>query len=234
MSADDDSTPRERILAATARLLTEGGREAVSTRAVGSAAGVQAPTIYRLFGDKQGLLDAVATEGFAAYLASKTELAPTADPVADLRAGWDLHIDFGLTNPALYLLMYAEPRPGAAPPKAAVAGAEILAGHIHRIAEAGRLRVSEERAVQLVHAAGSGTAISLISLPEDRRDLELSTLARESVIAAITTETPATDAPGPVPAAVALRAALRRTDVLTDGELSLLREWLDRIARGTP
>lgn len=234
MPADDDSTPRDRILAATARLLTEGGREAVSTRAVGTAAGVQAPTIYRLFGDKQGLLDAVATEGFAAYLATKTELAPTADPVADLRAGWDLHIDFGLTNPALYLLMYAEPRHGAAPPKAAVAGAEILAGHIHRIAEAGRLRVSEERAVQLVHAAGSGTAISLISLPEDRRDLELSTLARESVIAAITTEAPVTDSPGPVPAAVALRAVLQRTDVLTDGELSLLREWLDRIAHGTP
>ncbi len=88
--------------------------------------------------------------------------------------------------------------------------------------------------MQLVHAAGSGTAISLISLPEDRRDLELSTLARESVIAAITTEAPVTDSPGPVPAAVALRAVLQRTDVLTDGELSLLREWLDRIARSTP
>lgn len=235
MPADDDHpAPRDRILAATARLLTEGGREAVSTRAVGSAAGVQAPTIYRLFGDKQGLLDAVATEGFAAYLDSKTDLAPTADPVADLRAGWDLHIGFGLANPALYLLMYAEPRPGATPPKAAVAGAEILAGHIHRIAEAGRLRVGEERAAQLVHAAGSGTTISLIGLPEDRRDLELSTLARESVIAAITTEAPVSDDPGPVPAAVALRAVLQRTDVLTDGELSLLREWLDRIARSTP
>ena len=55
--------PRERILAATAKLLAEGGREAASTRAVGAAAGVQAPTIYRLFGDKQGLLDAVAARG---------------------------------------------------------------------------------------------------------------------------------------------------------------------------
>jgi hypothetical protein len=32
---------------AAARLLAEGGREAVSTRAVAAAAGVQAPTIYR-------------------------------------------------------------------------------------------------------------------------------------------------------------------------------------------
>lgn len=29
------------------------------------------------------------------------------DPVADLRAGWDLHVGFGLCNPALYSLMYA-------------------------------------------------------------------------------------------------------------------------------
>jgi AcrR family transcriptional regulator len=220
--------PRERILAATAKLLAEGGREAVSTRAVGSAAGVQAPTIYRLFGDKQGLLDAVAVEGFTAYLNSKTGLEPTGDPVEDLRAGWDLHVGFGLANPALYMVMYGEPRPGAAPP-AAVAGAEILAAHIRRIAEAGRLRVNEERAAHLVHAAGRGTTISLIDMPADHRDLELSALAREAVIAAITTDTPAPASPGPVGAAVALRAVLPQTTALTDQEQGLLREWLDRI-----
>jgi AcrR family transcriptional regulator len=105
----------------------------VSTRAVSAAAGVQAPTIYRLFGDKQGLLDAVATHGFTSYLDDKTDLEPGDDPVADLRADWDLHIGFGLANPALYSLMYGEPRPGASPP-AAAAAAEVLAGHIRRIA----------------------------------------------------------------------------------------------------
>jgi AcrR family transcriptional regulator len=220
--------PRERILAATAKLLTEGGREAVSTRAVGAAAGVQAPTIYRLFGDKQGLLDAAAAAGFTAYLNSKTGLEPTADPVEDLRAGWDLHVGFGLANPALYLLMYGEPRHGAAPP-AAVAGAEILAAHIRRIAEAGRLRVSEERAAHLVHATGRGMTITLIAMPADRRDPALSPMAREAVIAAITTDTPAPASPGPVSAAVALRAVLPQTTALTDREQGLLREWLDRI-----
>ena len=38
-------TTRGRILDAAASLLTAGGREAVSTRAVSAAAGVQAPTI---------------------------------------------------------------------------------------------------------------------------------------------------------------------------------------------
>lgn len=219
--------PRKRILAATAKLLAEGGREAVSTRAVGAEAGVQAPTIYRLFGDKQGLLDAVATEGFATYLSTKSTPEPGADPVDDLRAGWDEHLQFGLANPALYLLM-CEPRPGAMPP-AAAAGIEILAARVHRIAEAGRLRVSEERAVQLVHAAGSGTTIALIAMPEAARDLELSVMAREAVIAAITTDAPAPSAPGPVGAAVALRAVLPQATALTEPERGLMREWLDRI-----
>src|SRR3954470_7132492 len=83
--------PRGRIVAAAARRLAEGGPDAVSTRAVSAAAGVQPPTIYRLFGDKEGLLDAVAAHGFQAYLATKTIVPQSDDPVADLRRGWDLH-----------------------------------------------------------------------------------------------------------------------------------------------
>jgi len=221
---------RERILAAAAELLAHGGREAVSTRAASAAAGVQAPTIYRLFGDKQGLLDAMATHGFATYLASKNDVQPSADPVEDLRAGWDLHVGFGLANPALYSLMYGEPRPGQVPP-AARRAAEVLAQHVRRIAEAGRLRVGEERAAQLIHAAGSGTTLTLIALPPDRRDPALSELAREAVIAAITTDAPAHVAPGPVGAAAALRAVLPQTDALTGPERALLHEWLDRVTR---
>ncbi|TKA09501.1 TetR/AcrR family transcriptional regulator [Actinacidiphila oryziradicis] len=228
-SASADSH-RARIITAAARLLAESGREAVSTRAVSAAAGVQAPTIYRLFGDKQGLLDAVAAHGFAAYLNEKTDLTPSGDPVEDLRTGWDLNIGFGLANPALYALMYGEPRPDATPP-AALAAAEVLAAHIHRIAEAGRLRVDEERAAQLVHAVGGGTALALIATPEDRRDLTVSDLAREAVIAAIITDAPALAVPGPAGAAVTLRAVLPQTSALSANERSLLKEWLDRIAR---
>jgi hypothetical protein len=126
--------------------------------------------------------------------------------------------------------MYGEPRPDATPP-AALAAAEVLAAHIHRIAEAGRLRVDEERAAQLVHAVGGGTALALIATPEDRRDLTVSDLAREAVIAAIITDAPALAVPGPAGAAVALRAVLPQTSALTANERSLLKEWLDRIAR---
>ena len=222
---------RDKIVTAAAGLLAEGGREAVSTRAVSAAAGVQAPTIYRLFGDKQGLLDAVAARGLTTYVTSKAAVKPGDDPVEDLRKGWDLHIGFGLANPALYSLIYGDPRPGA-PAPAAIAAADILAVHIRRIAEAGRLRVPEERAAQLVHAAGSGTTLTLIGLPEDRRDPALSHTARDAVIAAITTDDPATDEPGPAGAAIALRAVLPETSALSAHERGLLEEWLDRISGG--
>ena len=74
------------------------------------AAGVQAPTIYRLFGDKDGLLDALAEHVFSAYVAGKAPSATTDDPVADLRAGWDTHIGFGLANPELFALL-TDPAP---------------------------------------------------------------------------------------------------------------------------
>jgi AcrR family transcriptional regulator len=226
----DARATRGRIVEAATELLAAGGREAVSTRAVSAAAGVQAPTIYRLFGDKQGLLDAVAGHGLAEYLHGKTVRERDPDPVADLRRGWDMHVGFGLAQPALYALVFGEPRPGAEPAAQRQAAA-VLAGMIRRVAEAGRLRVSEERAAHLVHSAGRGVTLTLIGMAAEQRDLALSEFARESVIAAITTDGRArTPGTGPVPAAVTLRAHLPELTVLTGAERGLLREWLDRVA----
>ena len=109
---DSAAQPRERILGAAADLLASGGREAVSTRSVSAAAGVQAQTIYRHFGDMQGLLDEVARRGYASYLAAKEANLTTGDPVEQLRHGWSLHVSFGLANPAVYRLLNTDPRSG--------------------------------------------------------------------------------------------------------------------------
>ena len=219
---------RTRIVAAAADLLAGGGRDAVTTRAVAAAANVQAPTIYRLFGDKDGLLDAVAEHGFAAHLGSKRP-DPAADPVEDLRNGWDQHIAFGLGNPALYALMYASPRVGITSP-AHIAAEQVLRDRIHRVAAAGRLRVSEARATQLMAAIGRGTLLMLLSVPADQRDLGLADTAREALMAAIITDAPAVPADGPATAAIALRAVLPQATVLTDSERRLLSDWLDRLS----
>lgn len=224
--------PRERIIEATARLLSEGGRDAVSTRTVCAAANVQAPAIYRLFGDMQGLLDATGVYGLATYLEQKAAIRESDDPVADLRAGWDLHVEFGLAQPAFYTLIFGDVRPGHESPAAEQAHA-ILAHRVNRIAQAGRLRVTEERAAQLVHSTGKGVTLTLIATPPEKRDLTLSTIAREAILATITTDAPVeAGSDGLVNSAVSLQAHLDEVTVLSDAERALLDEWLHRIGKG--
>ncbi|MEV0389077.1 TetR/AcrR family transcriptional regulator, partial [Nonomuraea sp. NPDC050643] len=136
----DREEVRRRIIDATAQLLRDKGREGVTTRTVSGAAGVQAPTLYRLFTDMDGLLEAVAADGFARYLAQKHSRPLTDDPVEDLRRGWDTHIGFGLENPAHYLLMYGRPTPGHRT-RAAEQALRRLRMLIERIAVTGRLSV---------------------------------------------------------------------------------------------
>jgi AcrR family transcriptional regulator len=215
---------RERIVEVAGRLLREQGPHAVTTRAVAHAAGMQAPTIYRFFDDKDALLDAVAEHVFATYVAGKASADEQGDPVADLRAGWDMHIDFALTNPAVFSML-TDPHRGTTSP-AAAAGLQVLRARVHRVAVAGRLRVGERRAVELVHAAGTGAALALLSVPPQDRDLGLAEAMYEAVTHAILTDVPPLSA-GDATAA-ALRAAAPEFPMLTDAERALLSEWLGR------
>jgi AcrR family transcriptional regulator len=217
---------RANLVEVAAQLLREQGPAAVTTRAVAQAAGVQAPTIYRLFGDKDGLLDAVAEHVFATYVAGKTHVADSGDPVADLRAGWDMHIGFGLANAALFGLL-TDPSRGTRSP-AAAAGLEVLRARVHRVATIGRLRVAERRAVQLIHAAGTGAVLTLLSTPPEDRDLDLADAMYDAVVQSILTDVPALAQDSTTAAAVAFRTVVPRLPTLTDAERALMSEWLDQ------
>ncbi|MFI6469984.1 TetR/AcrR family transcriptional regulator [Streptomyces sp. NPDC050516] len=219
---------RQRVVEAAIALLTRGGRDAVTTRAVADAAGLQPPALYRLFGDKDGLLDAVAEHGFAAFLATKHVDPAPQDPIDDLRAGWDVAIEFGLANPALFTLMYTEPNRTSS--AAFKAGMEILRGRIRRLAAGGWLRVDEELAVQIINATARGAVLTWLSLPQDRRNPALLTTLRESMVTAVTNQQPAVQESGPAGAARALRAALTDRTNLSSAEQHLLKEWLNRLA----
>lgn len=219
---------RERIVAAATRLLQEGGVDAVTTRAVAAEAGVQPPTIYRLFGDKDGLLDAVARHVFATYVADKAASGQTEDPVADLRAGWNTHMGFGLANPALFGLL-STARHGTLSP-AAVAGKEILRGRVERVATAGRLRLPVLRAVEMIHAAGTGTVLALLAMSPEDRDPGLGDAVYDAVMRSIITDhvaPPDDDAAND--AAITLHSNLPELTVLTSAERTLMAEWLTRI-----
>ena len=223
---EEPANARERILAAAAALLASGGSEAATTRAVAAAAGVQAPTLYRLFGDKDGLLAAVAEQVMADYVAAKDRAAAEDDAVVELRRGWDDYIGFGLSHPAVFTLISGPSRPVSS---ASAAGLAVLARRVHRVARAGRLRVTEKRAVDLIHACGTGTVLTLIAKPPDARD-DLAIAAREAVMAAILDE-PRPETSAATAMATGLRASLPDIPDLTPGERHLLDELLQRIAR---
>ncbi|MFI2237184.1 TetR/AcrR family transcriptional regulator [Streptomyces chrestomyceticus] len=230
---DTTDSPRDRIVEAAVDLLEKGGPDAVSTRAVAAAAGMQPPAIYRLFGDKEGLLEAVAEHGCTQFLQSKRDqLDPDPrDPVEELRRGWDTVVEFGISRPELFAVMNRATGRGS--DAAHRAGLEILRGRVRRLAAGGWLRVDEALAAQIIQATGRGAVTTWHSTPAERRDPALLTVLRESMVAAITRAEPTLPAaePGPAAAARALRAALPdNADVLSDAEQRLLREWLTRLA----
>lgn len=223
-------TTSDRIVAAAARLLSEEGASALTTRGVAQAAGVQAPTIYRLFGDKDGLVEAVAEHVMATYVAAKqTAVAETdLDPVADLRAGWRLHVEFGLANPDLYALLSSATRREPSP--ATAAGIEVLRARVRRLATAGLLRIDEPRALGMIHAAGTGTVLALLETPADQRDLGLVDAVLDAVTGAILVADGASYAEGDhrFTAAVTMAATLDELPGLSDAERALMGEWLAR------
>ena len=144
------------------------------------------------------------------------------DPVEALRRGWDQHIEFGLQHPMLYLLMYAEPRDGE-PSGAAALAFSMLRKSMALVAAAGRLKVAEEQAVSLYHAAAVGVVLFLLNSPADARDLTISqhdarSFSRCNHHIAPTTRLP--ESPR-LNAAVTLRAALDKGAVC-----SLRPNWL--------
>ncbi|GAA3638503.1 TetR/AcrR family transcriptional regulator [Kineosporia mesophila] len=229
------SDHRARIVDVAARLLREHGPAAVTTRGVAEEAGVQAPAIYRLFGDKDGLLDAVAEHVMATFVSAKAAhvekvSAADVDALEDLRAGWEMQIDFGLTNPALFRLLSDPDRVLHSP--SARAGKRVLEARVHRVARTGRLRVSEERAVNIIQAAGIGTIQSLLTTPPEQRDAGLAGSMYEAVLRQILTDAPAPSENGLLATTVAFRAVAPQLGMLSEAEQHLLGEWLDRAVEG--
>ena len=211
-----DSSTRDRLLAAAGELLTESPE--VSTRAICERAGVQAPTLYHYFGNKQGLIAAVVETRFAEHMAA---VAPDDDPVTALHSSWDHHVRFGLANPNHYALT------STLMPVAE----KLLTGHLNEIARHGRLRTAPEVAARQLVAANAGATLSLLA---GHQDTAWSDQLRDTLVGAVVTDAAQARATGGLAAmAVGFLAALdAEPGGFTAGERALLREWLHRAAAG--
>ncbi|WP_273651986.1 TetR/AcrR family transcriptional regulator [Cellulomonas fimi] len=217
---------RALVLEKAAELLAASPDGTVSTRAVCEAAGVGQPVLYRLFGDKDGLMAAVVDQVWDEYLTMKRAATPSADPLDDLRRGWEAHTAFALAHPHAYRLVFGTTLTTA--PEAPAEAMGLLRGVLDRLAAQGRLRLPPDDAARVVMAANSGVALGLLLRPGSYPDPAISTLTRQAVERAILTDAgPADDAPAV--AATTLRAHLRETERFSAGEAALLDEWLGRL-----
>lgn len=153
-----EASPAQRtralIIEAAAGLLAASASGEFSTREVCDAAGVAAPTLYHHFGDKDGLLREVAVDRFSRYLTRKQALGTTGDPVEDFSRGWDVHVEFRVTNPALYTIMYGRPMDRRTAP--ADHAHAVLVTMMRDLERAGRLRLPAETAADGVASAAVG------------------------------------------------------------------------------
>jgi hypothetical protein len=157
------------------------------------------------------------------------ELQPTDDPVDDLRSAWSLAVDFGLSHPELFLLIYGEPHSEAM--AAAVRGGnQRMLARIQRVAAAGRLRVEESLAATIMQASAPGAVLAWLDQPEQQHDPAFITAMREAMISAITTESSILPEPGRSSAARTLKASLPGQTALSAAENQLLLDWLDRLS----
>lgn len=229
MDRSDDL--RTRLLDAAEDQLVASPDGDIATRAVCEAVGVTQPVLYRLFGDKRGLLDALAARGLTRYAERKARLETTGDPVADLRAGWDDHAAFAREHPALYRLVFA-PRPWADPaPRQGVL--DLLLATLRRCAAAGALATAPETAAALILSANVGLALNAMAQPGAFGDPALSAAMRETVLGQVLVAgRPPVTTPTLADAAHRLDAQLTLTPpaALAPEEQALLRVWLARLA----
>jgi AcrR family transcriptional regulator len=91
---------RAALLAAARAELAEHGHAGISLRAAARRAGISHAAPKYFFGDRAGLLTAVAAQGFTELAASLRQVPPT------LAALGRAYITFALANPALFDLMF--------------------------------------------------------------------------------------------------------------------------------
>lgn len=231
--ARTDEALRSALLRAAEDQLVASPDGDVATRAVCEAAGVTQPVLYRIFGDKRGLLDALAETGLQRYTHRKAELEVSDDPAVDLRRGWDDHLAFAREHAALYRLMFA-PRPWAN--SSARDGLTVLLERtLTRCAAAGMLRVDVAVAATMLLAANVGLALDRMSAPARYESDIAADALRDAVLSSVLAELARPGHDDDAAPRRQLRAQLDAggPSALLPEEAALMRVWIDRLDHPT-
>jgi AcrR family transcriptional regulator len=159
----DEATARA-LLDAGEELLIEGGISAVSVRAVADRAGTTTRAVYALFRSKDGLIEAIAANGYLLLAGLVNVIPRTQHPRSDLVAVGGAFRTFAIGHPSLFRLTFeraqAEVFSTETVVSAAVKAHEALLALIERAQDAGVVDPDRNpNAIAfMIHAACQGLA----------------------------------------------------------------------------
>jgi AcrR family transcriptional regulator len=96
----------ETLLQVASQLLAQGGSGELSMRRIAQEAGCSTTVLYNLFGSKQGILDALAQQGFKRLQAAHTALPVIEDTIEQLVAMCRSYRQLALLYPSHYAIMF--------------------------------------------------------------------------------------------------------------------------------
>jgi AcrR family transcriptional regulator len=137
---------RTRILDAARELFASEGVESVTMRRIADRIEYSPTAIYFHFRDKESLLAELCDYDFRTFAHGFTVIAQIPDPVERLRAAGRAYVEFGLTYPSHYRLMFMTPKPlNEKTDKSGKGNPEedayaLLKGVVHDLEAQGRLR----------------------------------------------------------------------------------------------
>lgn len=128
----DDVQPA--IIAAAEALLEEGGPAALSVRRIAERASVAPMGLYSRFDGKQGVVDALFTEGFEVLAATIRATRSIEDPVAAFHEAGVAYRALALAHPSRYQVMFLRSVQGHEPSEQAVhAAADSFAALVEAV-----------------------------------------------------------------------------------------------------
>lgn len=174
---------QEKILRATAKIISSDGIKSASTRAICDAVGITAPTLYYYFKDKTELFDAVTQFAFEIHRENKRR-SRTDDAFANLRLYWNEYMQFCLSEPELHRTMMVAITEGRIV-KTGYACFTDLVAEFKTLEATGILKHSALHCAQMYLGAAQGISMILMSTPKTRALPALSDSTRDVVLAGL-------------------------------------------------
>lgn len=153
---------KEKILRETAKIIAKDGLAGASIRTVCKASGVQAPTVYYYFKDKDSLIESVTLLAYERYTQKHLSGLDKKAPLKALLKIWSVFFDFVENETDLYsviLMAHIDKKI----PDAGVALFKSTIDIFSRADKIRKLTVTPEVAAQIYYSAAQGSALLYLS-----------------------------------------------------------------------